>query len=259
MRINTSGDVGIGTTSPSAKLHVIGNVTVSATLSTANAKISGTLADSLNQVGTPGQVLSSTGTGVEWVTGGGGGGGSTIIVKDEGTTVGSSFTTLDFYGSNIQAGASGSTAVITALNNAGTGSSYLNDTTAQYAPTASFADIEINSSTAGAIAPDSAETLAKLIAIVTFGVDNVSDVDGFNNFDFRLYNSNASSTISDTTHSWCSYMSKGEFEKRTVFTFHIPLMGDVGGSDTITVQAKQSTAYTPEIYYCALTLIEGTN
>ena len=259
LRITAAGDVGIGTTSPSAKLHVIGNATVSATLSTANAKITGTLTDSFNQVGTAGQVLSSTGTGIEWITGGGGGGGSTIIVKDEGTTVGSSFTTLDFYGSNIQAGASGSTAVITALNNAGTGSVYSNDTTAQYAPTASFANVEINTVTVEATAPDTAGTGQKLIATITFGVDNVSDVDGFNNFDFRLYNSSASSAIADTTHSWCSYMSKGEFEKRTVFTFHIPLYDGVGGSDTIIVQAKQSTAYTPEIYYCALTLMEGTN
>jgi hypothetical protein len=258
LRITSTGDVGIGTTSPSAKLHVIGNVTVSATLSTANAKISGTLADSFNQVGTAGQVLSSTGTGTQWVTGGGGG-GSTIIVKDEGTTVGSSFTTLDFYGSNIQAGASGSTAVITALNNAGTGSIYVNNQTSQYAPTASFANVVIDSTTIQVNAPDSAETLAKLIAVVTFGVDNVSDFDGFNNFYFRLYNSSQTIAIGDTEHSWCSYMSKGEFEKRTVFTFHIPLLADVGIGDTIIVQAKQSTAYTPEIYYCALTLIEGTN
>jgi len=259
LRITSTGDVGIGTTSPSAKLHVIGNATVSATLSTANAKISGTLTDSFNQVGTAGQVLSSTGTGIEWITGGGGGGGSTIIVKDEGTTIGSSFTTLDFVGNNIQASASGSTAVVTAYNNAGTGSLYANDTTTQYAPGATFADVEINATTVYAAAPDTAGTSQKLIAIVTFGVDNVSDFDGFNNFDFRLYNSSGSTAVPDTTHSWCSYMSKGEFEKRTVFTFHIPLYDGVGGSDNISVQAKQSTAYTPEIYYCALTLIEGTN
>ena len=62
---------------------------------------------------------------------GGGGGGSTIIVKDEGTTIGSSFTTLNFVGDNIQATASGATAVVTAFNNAGTSSIYSNDTLAQ--------------------------------------------------------------------------------------------------------------------------------
>jgi hypothetical protein len=259
MSILGNGDIGIGTTSPSAKLHVIGNVTVSATLLTANAKLTGTLTDSLNQVGTAGQVLSSTGTGTEWITGGGGGGGSTIIVKDEGTTIGSSFTTLNFVGDNIQATASGSTAVVTAYNNAGTGSLYANDTTVQYPPTASFADVEINATTVLAAAPDTAGTSQKLIAIVTFGVENVSTYDGFNNFQFRLYNSSGTSAVPDTTHSWCSYMSKNEFETRTVFTFHIPLFDGVGASETITVQAKQSTAYTPEIYYCALTFIEGTN
>jgi hypothetical protein len=258
MRITPAGDVGIGTTSPSAKLHVIGNVTVSSTLLTANAKLTGTLTDSFNQVGTAGQVLSSTGTGTQWVTGGGGG-GSTIIVKDEGTTIGSSFTTLNFVGNNIQASASGSTAVVTAYNNAGTGSLYANDTTTQYAPTASFADVEINAVTVEAAAPDTAAGGQKLIAIVTFGVEIVSSFDGFNNFDFRLYNSSGASAVADTTHSWSSYMSKDAGVKTTVFTFHIPLYDGVGVSETITVQAKQSTAYTPEIYYCALTFIEGTN
>ena len=242
-----AGDIGIATTSPTQKLHVVGN-----------ARITGAIFDSLNSSGTAGQVLSSTGTGTEWVTGGGGG-GSTIIVKDEGTTVGSSFTTLDFYGSNIQAGASGSTAVITALNNAGTGSVYSNDTTAQYAPTASFANVEINTVTVEATAPDTAGTTQKLIATVTFGVENVSSFDNWNNFSFRLYNSNASSAIADTEHIWSAWMSKDEGVTRTVFTFHIPLYDGVGASDVVTVQAKQSTAYTPEIYYCAITLIEGTN
>jgi hypothetical protein len=127
LKITSTGDVGIGTSSPSAKLHVIGNATVSATLLTANAKITGTLTDSFNQVGTAGQVLSSTGTGIEWITGGGGGGGSTIIVKDEGTTIGSSFTTLNFIGDNVNATASGSTAVIEVTGRASSGSVYYDD------------------------------------------------------------------------------------------------------------------------------------
>ena len=259
LKITSTGDVGIGTSSPSAKLHVIGNATVSSTLATVNAKITGTLTDYLNQPGTAGQVLSSTGTGIEWITGGGGGGGSTIIVKDEGTTIGSSFTTLNFVGNNIQASASGSTAVVTAYNNAGTGSLYANDTTTQFAPGASFADVEINAVTVYAAAPDTADNGQKLIAIVTFGVDNVSTYEGFNNFEFRLYNSSSTTAVPDTTHSWSSYMSKDAGVKKTVFTFHIPLYDGVGATENISVQAKQSTAYTPEIYYCALTFIEGTN
>ena len=146
-----TGDIGIATTSPTQKLHVAGN-----------ARIAGAIFDSFNLAGSAGQVLSSTGTGIEWITGGGGGGGSTIIVKDEGTTIGSSFTTLNFVGENIQASASGSTAVVTAYNNAGTGSSYANDTTTQFAPGASFADVEIDAVTVYAAAPDTAGGSQKL-------------------------------------------------------------------------------------------------
>ena len=64
MRINTSGNVGIGTTSPSQKLHVSGN-----------ARVTGAYYDSTNSPGTSGDVLSSTVTGTEWVPAGGGGGG----------------------------------------------------------------------------------------------------------------------------------------------------------------------------------------
>jgi hypothetical protein len=258
IRVTTTGDVGIGTTSPSAKLHVIGNATVSATLSTAHAKITGTLADSFGLVGTAGQILSSTGTGIEWITGGGGGGGSTIAVKDEGVSIGSSFTTLDFQGNNIQATASGSTAVITAFNNAGTGSMYVDAVTTNYTPGATFADVEIDSSIVFAASPDAATDSSKLIATVTFGVENVSSFDEFNSFEFRLYDVSQSIVVSNTTHTWTGYMSKNEGATTTVFTFHIPLETDVAPGDEIRVQAKQAASITPEIYYCAITLMEGT-
>lgn len=250
--------VGIGTISPSAKLHVIGNATVSATLSTANAKISGTLADSLNQVGTAGQVLSSTGTGIEWVAAGGGGGGSTIIVKDEGTTIGSSFTTLNFVGNNIEASASSSTAVITAFNNAGTGSNYVDGTSTNFAIPSTWGDVEIDSAFILVAAPDTATGSSKLVATVTFGVENVSSFEGFNNFQFRLYDVSQSVEISNTTHTWTNYMSKDEGATRTVFTFHIPLTAEVIAGDEIRVQAQQGVSYTPEIYFCSITLMEGT-
>jgi len=62
MRIESSGNVGIGITSPSQKLHVSGN-----------ARITGAYYDSNNLPGTSGQILSSTATGTSWISGGGGG------------------------------------------------------------------------------------------------------------------------------------------------------------------------------------------
>jgi hypothetical protein len=55
--IQDGGNVGIGTSSPSQDLHVDGNV-----------RITGAVYDSNNVAGTSGQILSSTGTGTDWVT-----------------------------------------------------------------------------------------------------------------------------------------------------------------------------------------------
>ena len=55
--IDSSENVGIGTASPSEKLHIEGN-----------ARITGALHDSNNSAGTSGQVLSSTATGTDWVS-----------------------------------------------------------------------------------------------------------------------------------------------------------------------------------------------
>lgn len=51
------GNLGLGTTAPSQKLHVVGN-----------ARITGSIYDSNNDAGTSGQVLSSTVTGTDWIS-----------------------------------------------------------------------------------------------------------------------------------------------------------------------------------------------
>jgi trimeric autotransporter adhesin len=56
MRITSAGNVGIGTTAPSQKLHVSGS-----------ARVTGAYYDSGNSAGTAGQVLSSTATGTDWI------------------------------------------------------------------------------------------------------------------------------------------------------------------------------------------------
>ncbi len=63
--ILNNGNVGIGTDTPTEKLHVNGNLFAT-----------GAILDSLGNVGTSGQVLSSTVTGTEWITLAGGGGSS---------------------------------------------------------------------------------------------------------------------------------------------------------------------------------------
>lgn len=57
-----SGNVGIGTTDPTRKLHVSGD-----------ARITGAIYDSGDLAGTSGQVLTSTGTGTQWASSSGGG------------------------------------------------------------------------------------------------------------------------------------------------------------------------------------------
>jgi hypothetical protein len=57
MYINSSSNVGIGTDSPSQKLHVAGGL-----------RVTGAYYDSNNSAGSSGEILTSTGTGTDWVS-----------------------------------------------------------------------------------------------------------------------------------------------------------------------------------------------
>ena len=65
LRVNSSGNLGIGTTNPQYPLQVQGN-----------ARVTGAVYDSTNSPGTTGQVLQSTVSGTQWTTAAAGGGGS---------------------------------------------------------------------------------------------------------------------------------------------------------------------------------------
>jgi hypothetical protein len=131
--ILSGGNVGINTTTPSQKLHVVGS-----------AYITGALYDSTNSPGTAGQVLTSTATGTDWkslseITGVDGTGSTNFIAKwsdvdtitnsqifDNGTNVGIGTTTpsnkLQVVGTtnllNITGAASGTTTTLFSIDGA---------------------------------------------------------------------------------------------------------------------------------------------
>jgi hypothetical protein len=99
--------VGIsGYTDSTDVANIIGNTSLDGSL-----YLKGSLQDKDGQAGTSGEILASTGTGVEWIGAPPGG----ISVYDENTLIGSTFgtTSLKFVGNYISASISGSTATVT--------------------------------------------------------------------------------------------------------------------------------------------------
>ena len=65
VRITSTGSVAIGTTQPTAKLHVVGDARITGLTSVTNLEISGTVGNGAT-TGNNGQYLKSTGIGVTW-------------------------------------------------------------------------------------------------------------------------------------------------------------------------------------------------
>ena len=67
LRINSSGNIGLGTASPTSRLHVSGDM-----------RLTGPFIDASGDAGTAGQILSSTATGTDWIAAPSGGSGDNL-------------------------------------------------------------------------------------------------------------------------------------------------------------------------------------
>jgi hypothetical protein len=104
INVNSSGNIGLGTTTPSHKLTVIGNTYLNGSLT-----LTGALNDSLNASGTSGQILSSTGTSTQWTS-------TSALGLGNGTFLGLTDTPSSYTANRIMFTNSGATALTDSAN-----------------------------------------------------------------------------------------------------------------------------------------------
>ncbi len=221
----TSGDgseiyrlsnVGIGTTNPTEDLDVAGDV-----------RIRGGLYDKDNHPGTSGQLLVSTATGVDWqdateitviqtilnttLTG--------IGVSEQGTGIGTAFTSFNFIGPGVTASANGTSVNVTVadyVSNAGVSTSVIGGI-------GSITQLNVSGiSTLGTVKISSG-IISATVGVVTYYGDG-SNLQGVNAFDVINQN-NTSSPVFITFASNAGVSSVGISTDKLVF---IPSSGNLG-------------------------------
>lgn len=131
--VNNAGLTNSSVTIGSTAVSLGSTVTTFSGLTLASPTITGAITAG-GGVGTNGQVLTSTGSGVSWTTISGGGGGSAITVSDEGTALTSGVTSFNFVGSGVTTTNTGNDVTVTIPGGGGSAFSpvILNDISNQF-------------------------------------------------------------------------------------------------------------------------------
>ena len=129
-----------------------------------------------------------------------------------------------------------------------------------------FTLLNIDGTSIEAVAPKSAESAGRILAIATMEVYRGSSGPDFTAFQYRLFNSTQVVAISGSTRTFSSYLQgSGEASMPTTFTFTVPISSDVTSGDTIELQVRQSplanlASYSSaSISYGDLALVNITN